>query len=136
MLRKDEPEGPKERILLVDDEVEILEKLKECLEDDYEILTAQTGQEGIDTFEREHPSVIIADIRMPGMDGIELMKRIKGTDKDAEFIVITGHGETETAIQSVKLGALPESAALAACTSLPSAVTALLTALVLFCCSA
>ena len=95
-----------EKILVVDDEVEVLRKLKKYLEDDYNILTAENGQAGLDTFERERPSVIITDIKMPGMDGIEFMRRVKAMDGDAEVIVITGHGDMEIAIQSLKLGAV------------------------------
>lgn len=95
-----------ERILVVDDEIEILKKLKKYLEDDYEILTASDGQEGLETFKRERPPVVITDIKMPGMDGIELMRRVKAMDGDAEIIVITGHGDMEVAIESLKLGAV------------------------------
>ena len=95
-----------EKILVVDDEPEILRKLKRYLEDDYEILTAENGQEGLATFECEKPSVIITDIKMPGMDGIELMRTIKEMDGDAEVIVVTGHGDMENAVQSLRLGAV------------------------------
>lgn len=95
-----------EKVLVVDDEVEILNILTKYLKDDYEILTASSGQEGIDVFEREKPPVIITDIKMPGMDGIELMRRVKAMDGDAEVIVITGHGDMEIAIESLRLGAV------------------------------
>jgi DNA-binding NtrC family response regulator len=95
-----------DKLLVVDDEVEILNILTKYLKDDYDILTASSGQEGIDVFERERPPVIITDMKLPGMDGIEFMRRVKLMDGDAEVIVITGHGDMEIAIESLRLGAV------------------------------
>ena len=95
-----------EKLLVVDDEVEILNILTKYLKDDYAIFTASNGQEGINIFERERPPVIITDIKMPGMDGIEFMRIVKSMDGDAEVIVITGHGDMEIAIESLRLGAV------------------------------
>ena len=95
-----------DKILVVDDEVEILRTVTTYLQDEYVILTAENAQDAMTTFKKEKPAVIITDVRMPGMSGIELMRRIKSMDGDAEFIVITGHGDKTTATEAIRLGAV------------------------------
>ena len=95
-----------EKVLLVDDEPDILSTIKLYLEDRYEILTAENGRDALTIFKIEKPSVIVTDIRMPGMSGIELMRQVKAMEGDAEVIVITGHGDMETAVEALRLGAV------------------------------
>ena len=95
-----------DKILVVDDEVEILRTVTTYLQDEYVILTAENAQDAMTTFKKEKPAVIITDVRKPGMSGIELMRRIKSMDGDAEFIVITGHGDKTTATEAIRLGAV------------------------------
>ncbi|GAG70587.1 unnamed protein product [marine sediment metagenome] len=66
---------------------------------------AQNGPEGIAAFEKEKPDIVITDIKMPGMDGIEVLKKIKDLNTDTEVIIITGHGDIENAIEALKHGA-------------------------------
>lgn len=94
------------RLLLIDDEKPILDVLSISLASDgYEVITAQSGQEGVDIFERGGIKLVVTDIRMPGMDGIEVLRRIKQRDPEAEVIVITGHGDMESAIAVLREGA-------------------------------
>jgi signal transduction histidine kinase len=94
------------QVLLVDDEPGILKVLGISLADrGYRVLTAQNGEEALRVFHEAGPEVILTDIKMPGMDGIELLKRIKEESPNTEVIMITGHGEMELAIQSLKYDA-------------------------------
>ncbi len=94
------------RLLLADDEEGIRRVLGITLADaGYEVLTAADGEEALAVFRRERPAIVLADIRMPGMDGIELLRTIKAESPETEVILITGHGDLELAIQSLKLEA-------------------------------
>ena len=95
------------KVLVVDDEVDILSTVKLYLKDKYEVLTAENARDALLLVESEKPAVIITDIKMPGMSGIELMRRVKSKENnDAEILVITGHGDMETAVEAVRLGAV------------------------------
>lgn len=93
------------KILVVDDEPQVLATIKKYLQDEYEVTTAEDARAAIAVFQREMHSVVITDIRMPGIDGIELMRRVKGMGRDVEVIILTGHGDMQTAIESLRLGA-------------------------------
>ena len=94
------------QVLLVDDEPGILKVLGISLADrGYRVLTAESGEEALRVFHEARPEVILTDIKMPGMDGIELLKSIKEESPNTEVIMITGHGEMELAIQSLKYDA-------------------------------
>ncbi len=94
------------RLLLIDDEEGIRNILSLSLRrDGYQVLTAEEGGKGIEMFRQNLPLIVLTDIKMPGMDGIEVLKRVKKIDPDTEVIVITGHGDMEVAIQALQLGA-------------------------------
>ncbi|OGR13638.1 MAG: hypothetical protein A2277_14345 [Desulfobacterales bacterium RIFOXYA12_FULL_46_15] len=91
------------RLLLVDDEEGIRKVLKITLESaGYEVLLAADGETGLDRFIRENPDIVITDIKMPGIDGIELLKRIKNLNPETEVIMITGHGDMDLAVKSLQ----------------------------------
>jgi signal transduction histidine kinase len=93
-------------ILLVDDEKDIRDVLCLPLSDlGYEVLQAENGEEALRLFERRQPPMILTDIKMPGMDGIELLQRIKRENPEAEVIMITGHGDMDLAVKSLKFDA-------------------------------
>ncbi|MDX1706950.1 MAG: response regulator [Desulfobacterales bacterium] len=95
-----------DKLLLIDDEPDILRVLSMSLKaDGYAVVTAANGTEGVATFEKEKPDIVITDIKMPGMDGIEVLRKIKELNADTEVIIITGHGDIENAIEALKHGA-------------------------------
>jgi len=95
-----------EKILVIDDEKATLMMFRVTLDTyGFEVLTAESGQAGLDIFTRERPGIVLTDIKMPGMNGIEVLKRIKEIDPIAEVIVITGHGDMDLAIQALNLDA-------------------------------
>jgi PAS domain S-box-containing protein len=93
-------------VLVIDDEESIRVLLRVSLKrKGYDVLLAANGEEGIEAFEKAKPSIVITDIKMPGMDGLEVLKRIKRSDPDTRIIVVTGHGEMESAIEALQLEA-------------------------------
>jgi signal transduction histidine kinase len=91
------------RLLLVDDEKDIRDVLTIALTDlGYVVLCAQNGHEALGLYREQRPPIVLTDIKMPGMDGIELLKSVKRENPDAEIIMITGHGDMELAIESLK----------------------------------
>lgn len=94
------------KILIIDDEESARELLKLTLEaDGFEVCTAEDGWKGLEIFETIQPDVVLTDIKMPGIDGIEVLRRLKQLSSDVEVIVITGHGEMELAIKALQLEA-------------------------------
>ncbi len=94
------------KILIIDDEEIIRQQMQKLLTlDDYETFTAEDGPKGLEIYDREQPEIVLVDVKMPGMDGIEVLKRIKERCATTEVINITGHGGVETAIRALKLGA-------------------------------
>jgi signal transduction histidine kinase len=90
-------------LLLVDDEEDIREVLQMPLEDmGYEVLTADNAESALSIFRSRGPDIVLTDIKMPGMDGIELLREIKKERADTEVIMITGHGDMDLAIKSLK----------------------------------
>ncbi len=95
-----------QKILLIDDEEGIRKVLSISLTDSgYKVLTAENGEEALRLFREMNPPIVLTDIKMPGMDGIELLQKIKEESPDTEVIMITGHGDMELAIQSLKFDA-------------------------------
>ncbi|MBW2620912.1 MAG: response regulator [Deltaproteobacteria bacterium] len=94
------------KVLLVDDEEDFAEMLSLRLKELGEkVVIAYSGQEGLDTLAKTSIDVVILDIKMPGMDGIETLREIKKQYPIIEVILLTGHGSTETAVEGMKLGA-------------------------------
>lgn len=94
------------KILIVDDEKDFVEMFSLRLTGQGEkVSTAYSGQEALDLLEKTQIDVVILDIRMPGMDGIETLKKIKAAHPLVEVIMLTGHGSTETAVEGMKAGA-------------------------------
>ena len=95
-----------QKILLVDDEEGIRKVLGLSLTDSgYQVFTAESGEEALHVFRKMQPSVVLTDIKMPGMEGIELLQKIKEESADTEVIMLTGHGDMDLAIQSLKFEA-------------------------------
>jgi two-component system response regulator AtoC len=94
------------KILVVDDEAIVRESLKDWLSDvGYLVLTAQDAHQALELIEKETPSIAIVDLVMPGMNGIELLKKAKEIWPDIEVIIITAYASVPTAIEAMKQGA-------------------------------
>jgi len=94
------------KLLLADDEEGIRKVLGIYLADSgFEVLTAENGLQALDIFRKEQPPIVLTDLRMPGVDGLELLRTIKSERPDTEVIMITGHGDMDLAIESLKLEA-------------------------------
>jgi len=93
-------------LLVVDDEKNTREALSKILsEDGYEVLTAADGYQAMDLVSNESPDLILADLKMPGMDGIELLSRARLKGFDVPFVMMTAYGTVETAVEAMKKGA-------------------------------
>jgi len=93
-------------ILLVDDEAGIRKVLSIALEDSgYAVHTAENGREALEIFSKIAPPIVLTDIKMPDMDGIELLRRLKELNPETEVIMFTGHGDMDLAIKSLKYDA-------------------------------
>ncbi|GLI33241.1 response regulator [Desulforhabdus amnigena] len=94
------------RVLVVDDEPDFLETIvKRLKKRKVDAAGVDSGKKALDLLEREHFDVVILDVRMPGMDGIETLKEIKRIRPLMEVIMLTGHGSVESGMQGMQLGA-------------------------------
>jgi len=94
------------KILIVDDEVKACELLKRFLETKgYDVITANRGEDALEKVKNEKPNAILLDIRMPGMDGIEVLKRVRAFDKNVSIVMITAVKEEGTGKEALKAGA-------------------------------
>lgn len=93
-------------VLIVDDEITIIQSLEGILSDDgFEVMHAYNGYEALKKIETESPDIVLLDIWMPGMDGIETLKEIKKIAPNLPVVMITGHGTIESAVDATKSGA-------------------------------
>ncbi len=104
-LRSIDP-AKKVRVMLVDDEVDFLESLKKVFQRrNMEVTTAESGEEALALLKESLVDVVVLDVKMPGMDGLEVLRRIKRDFPSVEVILLSGHPSVEAAVQGVKLGA-------------------------------
>jgi len=97
----------KPRILVIDDESAIRDSLKMILEyEGYQFVGAVSGQDGLTTIQRERPDAVLLDIKMPGMDGMEVLRKLHALDESLPVIMISGHGSTATTVEAIKSGAV------------------------------
>jgi DNA-binding NtrC family response regulator len=93
-------------LLLVDDEERFLETTKKLLDKrDVETITATNGFDGLKMMEERLIDVVILDVKMPGLDGVETLRKIKQRHPLVEVIMLTGHASVESAVEGLKLGA-------------------------------
>jgi two-component system response regulator PilR (NtrC family) len=94
------------RVLVVDDEQEVRDTLSSVLENlDYIPYVASNGVEALEIIKNEPIDVVLSDLYMPEMDGIELLKRVRSMNKKIVFLMITAHPTIETAVEAIKKGA-------------------------------
>jgi two-component system nitrogen regulation response regulator NtrX len=96
----------KETILIIDDEASIRSSLKGILEDEgFLVKTAAAGEDGLELLKSQNVDLVLLDIWLPKMSGLDVLKRIKSAEETPQVVMISGHGTIETAVQATKLGA-------------------------------
>ena len=94
------------KILVIDDERSIRNTLKDILEyEKYEVDLAEDGNKGIEKIRSAEYDIVLCDIKMPGLDGIEVLERLNILAPDTPVVMISGHGNIDTAVDSIKKGA-------------------------------
>ena len=93
-------------VLVVDDETSILESLDGILSDEgFEVITAEGGADALEKIQEVIPDLVLLDIWMPGMDGIETLEKIKEGYPHLQVVMMSGHGNIETAVKATRVGA-------------------------------
>jgi two-component system, NtrC family, nitrogen regulation response regulator NtrX len=94
------------RVLVVDDEKGVREALKQVLEfEEIEVQTCASGMDALDAYKEFRPHLVFLDVKMQGMDGLEVLKRLREQDAHAQVVMISGHGTIQTAVEATQLGA-------------------------------
>ncbi len=94
------------RVLFIDDEMHIRQANRQTLElADLEVTTSETAEEALQIISDDFPGVVVCDIKLPGMSGMELQEKLQGIDRDLPLIFITGHGDVSTAVRAMRNGA-------------------------------
>ncbi|MCP4903247.1 MAG: response regulator [bacterium] len=95
------------KVLLVDDEEDFIEALAKRLQGrGLNVSTAESGSQALELVEKHDFDTVVLDLAMPGMDGIETLRRIKDTDETVQVILLTGHGTVPSGVEAMKLGAI------------------------------
>ena len=93
-------------VLVVEDDAENRAAMLKVLEGaEYKVLETDNGQQALDLLNEEDIDILVTDLRLPVLDGVELLKRAKALEQDLEVIMITGHGTVEIAVEAIKEGA-------------------------------
>jgi len=106
-LKRVEVDNPKSRILCVDDEEVVLDSFRKILVlNGYSVDTVENGREALGLIQTHHYDFVFTDLKMPGMDGIEVTKAVKHMRPDIDVVIITGYGTIESAVETMKDGAM------------------------------
>jgi len=93
-------------ILVIDDEDSIRKVLSIALQEKgYNIFEATNGREGLEVFKQKRPEIVITDVKMPEMSGLEVTREIKKINDDVDVIIVTGYGSEDLVIESLRVGA-------------------------------
>ena len=93
-------------VLIIDDDIKLCNVLSLVIKKaGYTTYTANDGRTGIEMLHKESPAVVVLDLRMPGMDGIEVLKQIKKISSETPVIIITAYSRVQSAVEAIKLGA-------------------------------
>ena len=92
--------------LIIDDEVKIRETLADAIEDEgWKVIAAENGSKGLELFARQEPDLVLLDVWMPGIDGIETLQKMKQLKPKVPVVIMSGHGTIETAVRATRIGA-------------------------------
>ncbi|MGK5089504.1 response regulator, partial [Bdellovibrionota bacterium FG-2] len=98
-------EGQSQKILIVEDDDLARNELKRILtKEGFQVITAQNGEEGLVKFEQDQPEIIITDLKMAHLDGLQLLRAVKEKSRHTEVILVTGHGDSEEALAALRSG--------------------------------
>lgn len=98
--------GMTQKILVIDDDESLRRVLEYTLQEEgYEVFTAASGEEGLELFEERQPALVITDMKMPGLNGFQVLKEVKERSAEALVIIVTAFGEVDAAVKAMKLGA-------------------------------
>jgi len=92
-------------VLVVDDEIGPRESLRAILKPDYQVLVATEGEQAVHVVEQQPVDVVLLDLRMPGLSGMQVLEKIKSIDPSIEVIVVTGYASYETVLEGLRLHA-------------------------------
>src|SRR4030042_2048813 len=95
----------KPTLLIVDDELGARQSLEVILEDDFHVLTAESGQEALKIVQKEPVDLVLLDIHMPEMDGLEVLRKIREKDEEIDIIIVSALNLARKAVDAIKLGA-------------------------------
>src|SRR3972149_4329361 len=95
----------RKRVLVVDDEPGVRESIRILLSSDYDVATVPSGDAALDAIQREPPQLVLLDIVMPGIDGMELLERVRVSDPGLPIVILTATKTVKTAVAAMKLGA-------------------------------
>ncbi|MCH9032184.1 MAG: response regulator, partial [candidate division Zixibacteria bacterium] len=95
----------KSKVLVIDDDPNVCWLLNQGLSDNFEFKSARDGIEGIQMVTTESPDLILLDIKMPGMSGLEVLEKLNKVESRPDVLMLSGHAETEMVVKSVRLGA-------------------------------
>jgi len=95
----------KVKLLVIDDDPKVSWALTEGLSSNFEILSARDGQEGLEMASSQRPEIVLLDIKMPKMSGLEVLEKIKSLDFPLDVIMLSGHGDTQNVVESMRKGA-------------------------------
>lgn len=102
-----EPVGRGHRVLIIEDEGSLGRNIKDYLEEDgFEAKVCGDGIGGLELFDAFQPVVVLLDLRLPGIDGLTVLERLRARDPGAKVIMMTAHGDSQTAIEARRAGAL------------------------------
>ena len=93
------------RILIIDDDQSLLESYTVLLEDEFQVSTAESGERGLDLLRHEDVHLVLLDVRLPDINGLEVLRRIKALDENVDVIMITAVKDVRVAVEAIKLGA-------------------------------
>ncbi len=93
------------RILIIDDDQSLVESYTVLLEDEFQVSTAESGERGLDVLRHEDVHLVLLDVRLPDINGIEVLRRIKAADENVDVIMITAVKDVRVAVEAIKLGA-------------------------------